>query len=397
MTKQSERREIHRRQFIKWAGMSSLGLALPFAGCHTKADNIPGTVNKGPDISHLKNIFDLERLSAEVMGDDAQKYLNGGADDLKTVEANHEAYSNYQIRPRRLVDVRKISTSTPIFGKDLDNPILLSPVGFQQFFHPDGEIGSAKAAKKLNHQIIISSVSNYSVGEIARQSGTEPWFQLYPSPDRKITRILLDNAVAAGCGVCFLTVDTPVVGNRENHGTTLLRMIESGELEMGNFKGILPKGMSFSDPGMTWDMIDWLRANTDMKIVLKGIVTREDARLAVDRGADGVMVSNHGGRQLESNRSTIECLPEVMEEVNGAIPVVIDGGIRRGTDIFKALALGASAVGIGRPYCWGLGALGQQGVEIALEILKSELIRNMQLAGTTSIEEITPKHVMHRG
>jgi isopentenyl diphosphate isomerase/L-lactate dehydrogenase-like FMN-dependent dehydrogenase len=174
-------------------------------------------------------------------------------------------------------------------------------------------------------------------------------------------------------------------------------MIESGELEMGNFKGILPEGMSFSDPGMTWDMIDWLRANTDMKIVLKGIVTREDARLAVDRGADGVMVSNHGGRQLESNRSTIECLPEVVEEVNGAIPVVIDGGIRRGTDIFKALALGASAVGIGRPYCWGLGALGQQGVELALEILKSELIRDMQLAGTTSIEKITPKHVMHRG
>jgi isopentenyl diphosphate isomerase/L-lactate dehydrogenase-like FMN-dependent dehydrogenase len=184
-----------------------------------------------------------------------------------------------------------------------------------------------------------------------------------------------------------------VLGNRENHGTSLLKMIESGELEMGNFKGILPEGMTFSDPGMTWGMIDWIKANSNMKVVLKGIVTREDARLAVDWGADGIMVSNHGGRQLESNRATIDCLPEVADEVSGDLPIIMDGGIRRGTDIFKALALGATAVGVGRPFCWGLGALGQQGVEIALEMLKTELIRDMQLAGTTSIEQITKNFV----
>jgi isopentenyl diphosphate isomerase/L-lactate dehydrogenase-like FMN-dependent dehydrogenase len=184
-------------------------------------------------------------------------------------------------------------------------------------------------------------------------------------------------------------VDTPVVGNRENSGPNLLKMIESGELRMGNFEGILPKGMSFTDPGMTWDMIAWLKANSSMKIVLKGIVTREDAALSKEYGADGIIVSNHGGRQLESNRATIDCLPEIVEEINGEMPVLIDGGIRRGTDIFKALALGAQAVCVGRPYCWGLGAFGQPGVELALDILKTELIRNMQLAGTVSISGIS--------
>jgi isopentenyl diphosphate isomerase/L-lactate dehydrogenase-like FMN-dependent dehydrogenase len=191
-----------------------------------------------------------------------------------------------------------------------------------------------------------------------------------------------------------LTVDTPVFGNRERSGTTLLKLIKNGELKMGNFEGILPEGMGFSDPGMTWDMINWLKSNCEMKIVVKGIVTKEDASLAKAHGVDGIIVSNHGGRQLESNRATIECLPEIVDEIKNEIPVLIDGGIRRGTDIFKALALGATAVCIGRPFCWGLGALGQQGVEMVLDILKAELIRDMQLAGTNSILKISRDHVL---
>lgn len=241
--------------------------------------------------------------------------------------------------------------------------------------------------------MIVSSVSNFSIEEIARHSKADLWFQLYPTPDREITKKLLDKAAAAGCDTCFLTVDTPEVGNRETNGTSLLKMIESGKLVMGNYEGILPQGVTFTDPGMTWDMVDWLRANTDMKIILKGIVTHEDAKIAVEKQVDGILVSNHGGRQLESNRSTIECLPEVVEAVNGAFPVLLDGGIRRGTDIFKALALGATAVCVGRPFCWGLGAMGQQGVELALDLLKTELIRDMKLAGTTSLKEITKDHV----
>jgi isopentenyl diphosphate isomerase/L-lactate dehydrogenase-like FMN-dependent dehydrogenase len=385
--------EIQRRQFIKWVSLSSLSLALPLSFTSCKFENSPN-IDPRTDLSDLKNVFDFEKLSSKVMGEDALLYLNGGADDLKTVKINSDAYQEIQIRARRLIDVRNISTKVDLFGQKLDNPIILSPVGFQGFFHPDGEIATAKASVAKKHQMIVSSVSNSSVIDIADQSQARLWFQLYPTPDRKITKLLLDRAKKAGCKVCVLTVDTPVVGNRERSGTTLMKLVQTGKLKMGNFEGILPDGMGFSDPGMTWDMIDWLKSNCDMKIVVKGIVTKEDAALAKARGVDGIIVSNHGGRQLESNRATIDCLPEIVAEIKNEIPVLIDGGIRRGTDIFKALALGATAVCIGRPFCWGLGALGQQGVEMVLDILKAELIRDMQLAGTTSIEKISRNHVL---
>jgi len=189
-----------------------------------------------------------------------------------------------------------------------------------------------------------------------------------------------------------LTVDTPVVGNREGHATTLAKML-GGSVRMGNFEGLLGDE-TVTDAGMTWSMVAWLRANTSMKVVLKGIVTHEDARRAVDSGADGLIVSNHGGRQLESDRATIACLPEVVEAVAGRIPVLVDGGIRRGTDVCTALARGARAVGIGRPYCWGLAAFGQPGVERALELLQAELVRDMQLAGAPSLSAITRDSVL---
>jgi 4-hydroxymandelate oxidase len=385
--------EIKRRQFIKWVGLSSLSLALPlsFAGC-----NFENTQEIDPtaDLSDLKNVFDFEKLSRKVMGEDALLYLNGGADDLKTVQLNSGAYQEIQIRARRLIDVTNISTKVSLLGQTLDNPIIMCPVGFQKFFHPDGEIGSAKASVKKKHQMIVSSVSNYSVNEIAEQSQAKLWFQLYPTVDRVVTKKLLERAEKAGCKVCVLTVDSPVLGNRERGGTTLTKLMDGNILKMGNYEGIMPEGTTFDDAGMTWDIIAWLRENCDMKIVLKGIVTREDAALSIQHNVDGVIVSNHGGRQLESLRSTIDCLPEVVEEIDGRIPVLIDGGIRRGTDVFKALALGATAVCVGRPYCWGLGALGQQGVEMVLDILKAELIRDMKLAGTASIENITKEHVV---
>lgn len=387
----SNQSEIQRRQFIKWVGLSTLSLALPFSSCVPEANNRD---IQSHYLSDLKNIFDLEKLSRKIMGQDALLYLNGGADDMLTVKANVEAYRIIRIRARRLIDVRKVSTSIELFGQPLDNPIILSPVGFQQFFHSGGEIATAKASVKKKHQMIVSSASNFSVNEIAHESQANLWFQLYPTPDRKITKLLLDQAEQAGCKVCVLTVDTPVLGNRERGGTTLNKLLEAKELKMGNFEGILPTGMSITDPGMTWEMIDWLRANYSMKIVLKGIVTREDAVLSKEKRVDGVIVSNHGGRQLESNRATIECLPEVVEVINGDFPVLIDGGIRRGTDIFKALAIGANAVCIGRPFCWGLGAMGQQGVELALDMLKTELIRDMQLAGATSISKIKKDYIV---
>ena len=383
--------EIERRQFIRWVSLSSLTLALPLTGCNF--ENNP-KVDSPVDLSNLKNVFDFERLSRKVMGEDALLYLNGGSDDLKTVVLNAQAYQEIQIRARRLIDVTNVSTTVNLFGQTLENPIILSPVGFQKFFHPDGEIASAKAAVKKKHQMIVSSVSNYSVNEIADQSQANLWFQLYPTVDRNVTKKLLERAENAGCKVCVLTVDSPVLGNRERSGSTLSKLMEAKVLKMGNYEGILPEGTTFDDAGMTWEIIAWLRANCDMKIVLKGIVTKEDAALSIKHNVDGIIVSNHGGRQLESLRSTIDCLPEIAEVINGKIPILIDGGIRRGTDIFKALALGATAVCIGRPFCWGLGALGQQGVEMVLDILKAELIRDMQLAGTASIANISRNHIL---
>jgi isopentenyl diphosphate isomerase/L-lactate dehydrogenase-like FMN-dependent dehydrogenase len=221
------------------------------------------------------------------------------------------------------------------------------------------------------------------------------WFLLYPTTDRRITRGLLVRAAAAGCRVLVLTVDTPVMGNRETHGDWLARMLAGGA-RAANLEG-LRVDEPILDPTMTWDMISWLRDHGSMKIVIKGIVTGEDAEICRQRGVDGIVVSNHGGRQEESGRGTLECLPEVLSGAGSELPVMIDGGIRRGTDVFKALALGAKAVAVGRPYVYGLAAMGSAGVELALEILRGELVRAMQLAGATSLGGLEPKFVPERG
>ncbi|MDN5205698.1 alpha-hydroxy acid oxidase [Fulvivirgaceae bacterium BMA10] len=385
--------EIQRRHFIKWIGMSGLYMTLPIAGCIRENE-----ASTEVDLTSLRNVFDVEKLSKKEMGEDALLYLNDGVEDRLTLKANVEAYKKIQIRARRLIDVRNVSTGIELFGESWDSPLILSPVGYQQLFHPHGEIATAKAAAQKKHLMMVSSVANHSISTIADKTQAKLWFQLYPTTDRKITKHLLQQAENSGCKVCVLTIDHPVLGNREVGIPLLRKIMSTRKLKMGNFEGIfpdgiMPEGTSVIDPSMTWDMVGWLKENCGMKIILKGIVTKEDAALAVEYGADGIVVSNHGGRQLESNLGTIECLPEVVDEIDGRMPVMIDGGIRRGTDIFKALALGATAVCIGRPFCWGLGALGQQGVELVLDILMTELKRDMQLAGVTSIQQITKDYV----
>jgi len=373
-----------RREFLAWVSASPLLGAAGLAGC---AASRAAAGHEGDALAALQNLFQLEALARERMSAEAFAYLSGGADDMRTVRANETGYRSFGIRAHRRVDVRQVDTTVELFGTRLPSPILLAPVGFQALFHPEGERASARAAAVRGHRMIVSSVSSFSIGEIAAAAGTELWFQLYPTPNRTITRGLLQRAEQAGCTLVALTVDTPVIGNREGHGTSLARML-GGAARMGTFEGLIGDE-SVTDPGMTWDMVAWLRANTSMRIVLKGIVTAEDARRALERGVDGLIVSNHGGRQLESDRATIACLPEVVEAVEGRIPVLLDGGIRRGTDVFKALALGARAVCIGRPYCWGLAAAGSAGVERALDLLQAELVRDLQLAGTPSLAAIT--------
>lgn len=376
---------LARRDFLAWIASSSL-LALALPGCAA------GSAHRIRRPSDALNVLQLEGAARANLDLDAWLYLSGGADDMRTVARNVEAFREIQIRARRLVDVSSIDTSIRLFGVTHKTPILLCPVGFQQLFHPEAELVSARAAAARDHGMILSSVSNQPVGRVAETGVSPLWFQLYPTTDRRITEGLLRRAESAGCEVVALTIDTPVLGNRERHGTKLADMLASGELPLANYEGLGEFENEF-DPTMTWDMVDWLHDHCDMRVVLKGVVTAEDAELAVSHGADGLIVSNHGGRQEESDRSTIECLPEVVSAVDGAMPVLIDGGFRRGTDVFKALALGADAVCIGRPYIWGLSAFGQEGVEQVLDLLSAELVRIMQLAGVTTIGDIDGRFV----
>lgn len=349
---------------------------------------IPETAQQSLDIFQVKAAAQ-RRLDLQ-----AWHFIVNGADDGKTMTANRRAFDDWQIRVRRLVDVSRIDTSIELFGETLRSPIILAPVGSQQTLHADGELASVRGAAGREHVMICSTVSSYSIGEIAAAAGGPLWFQLYVSKRRPFTQHLIRSAEEAGCRVLVVTIDGPTLGNREAERWFRARS-STGPVQMGNFDNYDgPKGIG--DPSMNWDLIAWLRENTHMKIVLKGIVTREDAELCVRHGIDGIIVSNHGGRQEESGRGTLECLPEVLDGVEGRIPVLIDGGFRRGTDIFKALALGADAICIGRPYLWGLGAFGEEGVTRVLALLRSELKRIMQFAGTTSLAAIGPDYLARR-
>jgi 4-hydroxymandelate oxidase len=274
------------------------------------------------------------------------------------------------------------------------------------FFNPDGEVAVAKAAQSGNHLQILSTASNYSVEDVTKARGVPIWFQLYPSPSFDVAQALIKKAEAAGCPVLAVTVDFVAGRNQE----TLFRLMKSDTRECSschdrssvaafvarrhNYDGIdLSDIKSLRAANLTWDTIKRIRDVTKMKIVLKGIVASEDAELSVKNGIDGILLSNHGGRVEDNGRSTIDALPEILVAVNGQIPVFIDGGFRRGTDVVKALALGAKAVGVGRPYLWGLGAFGEEGVERVLEIMRTETRVAMQQCGVKAISELNPNFV----
>jgi isopentenyl diphosphate isomerase/L-lactate dehydrogenase-like FMN-dependent dehydrogenase len=341
-----------------------------------------------------RNIKVLAALAADRLDPGVREYLDGGADDMRTLEANAARFGDVGIRARRLVDVSTVDTAIEILGERWPVPVALAPVGYQALFHGSAEPASARAAAQRGQRFIASTVSSCSIGEIGKAApGT--WFQLYPTPDRNETERLLDRAGEAGCPVVVLTVDVPVLGNRESGIDTLVAMLADGELAAGNFERF-EGPLAIEDPAMDWSIVNWIRERCSMKLILKGIVTAEDAHLAVEHGVDGVVVSNHGGRQEESDRSAIECLPEVAEAIDDKGTVLFDGGIRRGSDVFKALALGANAVCVGRPYVWGLAAHGETGAGWALDLLNEELQRIMRLAGTPTIDDIGRDSVVVR-
>jgi 4-hydroxymandelate oxidase len=353
-------------------------------------------------------------------------YLATGVDDDATIRANRDGYSRIQIRSRRLVDVSNIDMSRTIFGVKWDTPLVLSPVSAQKAFHPDGELGVARAAKSKGHLMMLSTVATASIEDAIAARGGPVWQQLYPTNVWEVGRAIVKRAEAAGAPAIVLTVDLQDGSNRETlfrsqrvdkrqcsmcHASAYTPFAQGrpgrGRSEPGGFAGYVARKPMFDGldvskvtnvfpTNVSWDFVKRLRDTVTVKLLIKGIVTREDAQLAVEHGVDGLIVSNHGGRAEETLRPTIESLPEVLEGVAGKIPVIVDGGVRRGTDIFKAIALGATAVGIGRPHSWGLGAFGQAGVEAVLEILRRELRMIMREAGAPSVDKITRGYLAPR-
>ena len=369
------------------------------------------------------DVMDFEPAARKALPPAHFGYLATGVDDDGTVRANREGYSRIQIRARRLINVENIDMSASLFGTKWNTPIVLSPVSGQKAFHPEGEVAVARAAGAKGHLMMLSTVATSSIEDVIAARGGPVWQQLYPTNVWEVGQAIVKRAEAAGSPAIVLTVDLQEGSNRE----TLFRAQSADKRECSAchqsaytgyargrgrggsggfaqyaarkpmFNGLdLSKVTSAHPANMNWDFVKRLRDTVTVKLLLKGIVTREDAQLAVEHGVDGLVVSNHGGRAEETLRPTIESLPEVIEGVGGNVPVIVDGGIRRGTDIFKALAFSATAVGIGRPHAWGLAAFGQPGVEAVLEILRRELRTIMRQAGTTSVEKITRSYIAGR-
>ena len=331
-------------------------------------------------------------------------YMATGVDDDLTLKANMEGFKHFQLRPRRLVDVSKADMRVELFGSTWESPIFFCPVGGQKAFHPEGEVAVARAAKAKNVTQVLSTQTSSSIEDVAKALGTAPWYQLYMPLKWADTEKMVRRVEATGCPALAWTVD--LLAGRNTETAERFRRIDSrdclschptargGGSPRPMFTGIAP---GFNPPEATWAYVDRLKKLTKMKLLLKGLDTPEDAKLAVEHGVDGILLSNHGGRATETLRATIDCLPEVIDAVNGRVPVLIDGGFRRGTDVYKALALGARAVGIGRPYIYGLSAFGQPGVEKVIDLLRDELSLVMRQCGTPTIASITRASIRHEG
>jgi isopentenyl diphosphate isomerase/L-lactate dehydrogenase-like FMN-dependent dehydrogenase len=330
-------------------------------------------------------------------------YYAGGSGDEWTLQENRRAFDRWIIRPRVLVDVSAIQTRTSVLGADIPFPILLAPTAFQRMAHRHGELATAQASKALDAIMVLSTISTVALEEVAR-TGVRGWFQLYVLKDRDLTAELVKRAHVAGFGALVLTVDTPILGRRlrdERNQFSLppgigLANLEGMGLPDSTGSGLFSFFLDRHDASLSWDDVAWLRSLSPLPLVLKGIVTAEDTRLAVQAGVDAVVVSNHGGRQLDGAPATLDALAEVVQAAEGRLEVLLDGGVRRGSDVFKALALGARAVMVGRPYLWGLAVDGAGGVRKVLEILRDDLILTMALAGRARVQDIDRSAVATR-
>jgi isopentenyl diphosphate isomerase/L-lactate dehydrogenase-like FMN-dependent dehydrogenase len=344
-------------------------------------------------VSEPLNVWDYEALAVERLDAGAHGYYAGGSGDERTLRWNVEAYAHWLLRPRVLVDVAGCTTAATVLGHELSMPLIVAPVAFQRVAHPDGEVGMARAAASVGTAMCLSTMSTSSPADVAA-TGVLRWFQLYVFTDEGITRELVRQAVDGGFTALVLTVDTPVLGRRERDfrtGFTIPPEIEVVPLGRG---GVTPlEAFSWMSQSVSWRDVEQLASDSGLPVLVKGVLTREDAVLACEHGAAGVVVSNHGGRQLDGVSATIDALPEVVEAVAGRLPVLVDGGVRRGTDVVKALALGAEAVLAGRAPLWGLAAAGEAGARHVLELLREEILLALKLVGATSPADVSSDRV----
>jgi 4-hydroxymandelate oxidase len=347
------------------------------------------------------NLSDFEALARERMEPAAFDYYAGAAGDEQTLAENRRAFSRLVFRPRVLVDVTSVHLNTTVIGAPLSFPVMLAPTAFNRLGHADGERAAARAAGAAGTVMVVSTMASSSLEEVAQAATGPLWFQLYVYKEREVTREFVQRAEASGYQALVLTVDTPRLGRRERDarnrftlppGITVRNLEVAGRRDAARWSdssSFFEYAHDLLDPSVTWEALEWLRSITTLPVLLKGVLTADDAERAVESGMAGVIVSNHGGRQLDGAIATIDALPEIADRVAGRIPLLLDGGVRRGTDVLKALALGARAVLIGRPYLWGLAAAGESGVLRVLEILRGELELAMALAGCPTLEEAT--------
>jgi len=343
----------------------------------------------------VADLMQYEPLARQRLSQMAYDYVRSGGSDEITMRENRLAFERLRLAPRVLADVSQLDTRISLFGAELEHPIMLAPIAYHRLYHPEGELGTARGANAAGAVMAVSTFTTTAIDEIARNTRSPIWFQLYVQRDRPFTKDMVQRAVAAGCKAVCLTVDTPVLGCRYGQ----LSFGLPSHLECVHLRGLdLKKSVPthsmggvydpIFDPSFNWKDLEWLRTVAGVPVLLKGVLSPEDGKRAIDYGVDGIIVSNHGGRNLDLLPATIDALPGIVEAVAGRLPVLLDSGIRRGTDVLTALALGAKAVFVGRPYIYGLAIAGARGVERVISILRDEFQRAMALTGRRSIAEI---------
>jgi len=380
---------MSRKRFLATLGAGAVATAAGAAG--GGAAVAPAEPTPSTDLPTLLNLDDVEALAQKKLPEEVYNFLAGGAADELTVNWNRQRYREIRLHPRVLRDLEGLDCSTTVLGRKMPLPVLLAPTASQRLSHPEGELATARGAGRLGATMVLSSGSNTSIEDVIAAASAPIWFQLYVAKDRGHTRALVERVQAAGAQALCVTVDSPLDGPRNRQ---MRKSIPPGPGTVyPHYFGIrdassiqtLDQVVPFN---LQWRDIEWLRSASRVPLLLKGVTDPDDAARAVSMGADGIVVSNHGGRCLDTQLATIDSLPRVVEAVGGKVPVIVDGGIRRGTDIIKAIALGASAVQIGRPYVYGLAVGGADGVEHVLKILRQELLMAMSLLGRPTIGSI---------